>query len=360
MNSKAVSRVRWDVAQLLCRLASGWLEPTAPVALPSNEAWEPLIEAASSQLVTPALSFALRGRIDVPQRVADYLDGVLFLNRERNESILGELATILRVLNATGIAPVLMKGAASLVSALYPDPGMRIVSDIDLLLTESQAEEAVRLLAGLGLKSLQSKRVNYSQHHHLAPQYDPRTGLVVEVHIRPLIDQWGAFLDARSMMKRAHRIAFAEGVTFIPDPTDRVIHNIVHNQLSDQNYARHRLDVRQMLELAALVHRYNAELDWPALRRTFKEGGQLTALQDTLEIIAELFGVSPDCQIGVSGNRPLHDLQSEFQRSDLKWLFDRFLTAARTRPLTVLRALRPHAWGRLFKALRHDMRSERW
>ena len=351
---------RWDTIRLLCRLSGCWLKPGDPVSIPAAVEWEPLIEAASSQLVTPALGFALRGRTDLPQEIADYLAAVLFLTRERNDFILGGLAKTLEAFRAVGIRPVLMKGGASIVSGLYPDPAMRIVTDIDLLITINQTDEAARLLANIGFIPFQSNSVNYSQHHHLRPQYDPATGLVIELHVRPLLNRWHRLIDARTMIDEARVTPFCGDMVFIPSPTHRVIQNIVHNQLSDGNYARRRIDARQMLELAALIYRHSGEIDWLALRGAFNQNDQLITLQDTLEIAENLFGAPANTLIGRSGNNPMDGLESEVHRSDLNWLIDRFVTAFTQRPRTLLRIFRPRSWRRLVKAMRRDMRGERW
>lgn len=360
MSNPPIAQARWAVVVLLCRLAGGWLRPATPIVLPSEDTWEPLIEAASSQLVTPALSFALRGRADLPRRVADYLEGVLFLNRERNESILNGLASTLKALDAAGIRPVLLKGGAAIASGLYPDHAMRIIGDIDLLITPFQAEHAARLLASRGFLSFQSSEINYSTHHHLAPQHDPRAGLVIELHIRPLLNQWRQFIDIQAMIAQAYPVPFRGGSVLIPSPTHSVVHNIVHSQLSDKNYVRHRLDARQMLELVALIYRYGEEIDWPGLRRTFEANGHLATLQDTLETAEVLFDVPANVAIGRSGGNVLDRLRSEAQRSDVSWLFERFTSAVRTRPDRLLRIFNLRSWKRLLKALRQGMRAERW
>lgn len=351
---------RWEVVVFLCRLAGGWLKPGSRVVLPPEGAWEQLIEAASAQLVSPALSFVLRDRTDIPQSVVDYFEGVLFLNRERNNLILGGLATALHTLHSAGIEAVLLKGAASIASDIYPDTGMRIISDIDILVTQAQAEQAANLLVARGLDPFPGSRVDYDKHHHLAPLYDPETGLTIELHVRPLLDRWHGFLDERSMINLAAPASFMGSVVLIPSPMHRIIHNVVHNQLSDQNYSKHRLDARQMLELAVLVHRYEQQVDWTELRKIFETHDQLIVLQDTLEIAESLFDLPVNANIGKSGRKPLYELESAVNRSDVGWLLSRFTDTVRAKPGTLFRVFMPHSWKRLFEALRHDTRRERW
>ncbi len=145
----------------------------------------------------------------------------------------------------------------------------------------------------------------------------------------------------------------------VPSPTHRVIHNIIHNQLSDLNYACHRIDVRQMLELAALIQRHADEIDWPAIRRAFGSNGQAPMLEDTLEIVGSLFGVSTGV-ITRSPRNPLLALQREVEKSDLSWLFKRYARAIKARPATLLRGFQPRSWSKMLKAIRRDFRAQRW
>ncbi len=191
---------RWEIIGLLCRLAGGWLRPPHPVALTSQRNWELIIEAASYHLVTPALSYSLKGRSGVPQAINDYLGAVLFLSGERNQDLLGGLAQPLRALNGAGIEPILLKGIASIASALYPDPAMRILSDIDLLVPESEAENASRLLAALGFRqAFANELIDYGEHHHRVPQRHPDTGVVIELHVRPVLNEWDSLLNTQSV-----------------------------------------------------------------------------------------------------------------------------------------------------------------
>jgi hypothetical protein len=351
---------RWEIARLLCRLAGGWLTPADYIPLPAGHSWEALIEAASYHLVTPTLAYCLRGRGDVPQPVSEYLDGVFFLNRERNETLVGGLAAALKALNAAGIQPTLLKGIASIASGLYPDPAMRILGDIDLLVQGDEGESAARMLASLGFEAIPSDRVDYGEHHHLAPQRDPVTGMIIELHVRPVLRQWDRLLDAISLREQARPIRFQGSSVLIPSPTHRMIHNIVHNQLSDRNYAGRQLNIRQVLELAALVRRHVEDIDWPAVRRTFETSGQLPVLQDTLEIVESLFGVSARADMGRSAHRPVPMLQRELDKSDLSWLFERYAQAIMKRPVTLVRAFQPRSWKRIRTALQSRLRSERW
>jgi hypothetical protein len=324
-----------------------------------------LFEAASYHLVTPALAHSLRGHSGVPRKAADYLEGVLYLNGARNRALSSGLTAPLQALNAAGIEPILLKGMASIASDLYPDPAMRILGDVDLLVGEQDGEKAAHVLASLGFEPYRRKDRDYSQHHHLAPQRHPKTGLLIEVHRRPVARPWDATLDGRSVREHARRMRFQGCSAFVPSPTHRVIHNIVHSQLSQSSYARHQLDLRQLLELAALAQQHAAEIDWTVVATAFASSDQFPMFEDTLDTVRSLLGVPIGNRLSTASPRSLRTLQREADRPDVIWLLGKYARNIRKKPGASLRALRrPRSWGRswsrMLKAIQSDLRTERW
>ena len=351
---------RWETITTLCRLAGAWLNGSDPRCPHSESAWQPLIEAASHHLVTPAIAYGLRHSSGLPSTVEEYFQAVLFLNRDRNRVIMETLTGALQELNKAGIVPVLLKGAASIAGALYPDSAMRILGDLDVLVPQDQARNAARVLSAIGYETVDKGTVRYSEHHHLAPLRHIETGVFIELHTQPVLQELKSFLDAETMIAKAVRAPFTQCSAFLPAPTHRIIHAIVHDQLSDGNYARRRLNIRQLLELAALANRHANDIDWEQVGKAFDANGQRHVLEDGVEVAEALFEVPLGTGLSRSGRQPLLGLKAEIERSDLHWLLRRFAAATRERPQLFLRVLQQDAWARLGKALRRELRSERW
>jgi len=349
---------RWDIVRLLCALIGASLKGDRSLSLPPAMNWQSLIEAASYRLVTPALAFALQGRRELPAAVRDYLDGVLFLNRDRNRLMFGVLADALRAFNHAGLKPVLLKGGANIVADIYPDSAMRLLGDVDLLLPEAEAAAAAQILQSLGYQPAPNDRLSYSEHHHLVPQCDPVSGVTIEIHVQPVLRDWHRVLTAADIFAQAIPLQFQDCAVFLPSPTHRVIHTIVHSELSDGNYALRRLDVRQFMELAALMQRYGEEIEWAAVQARFQANAQTAVLEDSLAVAAALFG-TPKVH-----NYPAEDrlrlLQSTLDRSDVNWLMERVAAAVSLQPILLFRILHPRSWRRIAKALRRDLQAERW
>lgn len=67
----------------------------------------------------------------------------------RNILVLQEAAKVVRALERQGICSILVKGAA-LAESVYPDVGLRTMSDVDLLLRREDVSQAARALAAMG------------------------------------------------------------------------------------------------------------------------------------------------------------------------------------------------------------------
>jgi hypothetical protein len=66
----------------------------------------------------------------------------------RNEELYQELGAILERLESVGIEAVVLKGAC-LAASVYKDFGLRPMSDLDILVCESQIRDAVRIVESM-------------------------------------------------------------------------------------------------------------------------------------------------------------------------------------------------------------------
>jgi len=98
-----------------------------------------------------------------------------------------QLAEAVGALAAAGVPVIVLKGAA--LAALYPDPALRLYTDLDLLVPRAQLDEAEAALHGLGYRCSQPKDWALAHHYHLPPMVRDRAQLAVEVHWR-LDDTW--------------------------------------------------------------------------------------------------------------------------------------------------------------------------
>ena len=241
--------------------------------------WRGLCWLAGCHLVTPSLAGALqrKGLFDqLPLEVQDYLATLQDLNRERNQTLREQLVIIADALNRIGIQPVLLKGAITLTSGQYPGAEDRVLGDLDLLVPNQYMDIATKAIKGLGYQIAEPvfspwalpgdlKQKNQPDHdHHERPLFHPTLPVKVELHRRILADQKDdAYLREAMKVKPFN---FVEGsIVLIPDSATRVLHNLLHSQITDKQRLKKILNLRQILEFAALAHHYAAELDTDSL-----------------------------------------------------------------------------------------------
>ena len=101
-------------------------------------------------------------------------------------------------------------------------------------------------------------------HHHDKPFFHPTLPVKIELHRRILVDMTDDAQLCETM--KAQPFNFVEdAIVLIPDLATRAIHNLLHAQIADKQRLKKVLDLRQLLEFAALVHYYATELDADSL-----------------------------------------------------------------------------------------------
>ena len=94
--------------------------------------WMEIVASANRCLVTPALAASLRGKA-IPPDAGQYLALILERNTERNLRLKGQIAEAAQALNGIGVTPVMLKGAAWLLTVEHARVGERIIMDLDVM-----------------------------------------------------------------------------------------------------------------------------------------------------------------------------------------------------------------------------------
>ena len=344
---------RWEtyrqIATWLRHLAAGEA-PSSPIDPP---AWENVVAAASDQLVTPALSFALQDATWVADDVADYFAGILELNRIRNREMRGHLETALRAMNGFGVEAGLLKGAAFLVDDSYPDPGIRVTADLDLLVAESQTQAASQALLQAGYEP-QVGTGTPPSHHHLPALRHVESGLSVELHRNPVEWELSGLLDAHGWRAASSPIEVAEARARMANPTDRVVHCIAHGQISDRHYRRGYPQLRTLVDLSVLCGRYRAEIDWADVERRFQVAGFGNLLAGTIAQLEFLLGPHVPAGLRRGGGEETARMRRAITRGRTArkwhaawWMVHDAAFAFRSNPSRLVTSVRKGRWRRL-------------
>lgn len=139
-------------------------------------------ELATAQRVSPLLwralsaSGAVDGRVD--EAWADHLSKDAARCRAHALMVLPQIAPkALAPLAAAGLTPLAFKGSA--LVARYPEPGLRPMDDVDLVLPPDQVDDGVRVLDEAGWTVVPVRR---SKHHEAILTHKQLPGLPLELH----------------------------------------------------------------------------------------------------------------------------------------------------------------------------------
>ena len=304
-----------------------------------------LITLAGHHMITPALAPALRGNVTVPPSVADYLEAVALLNGERNKLILDAVGTVATSLARGGIDAVFLKGGANLAEALYPDPATRLLGDLDILVPPDQAATASALLAATGFAEIDAPpRLVAGRLHHLPMQRHVDTGVGVEIHHQLLPERLGTLLDSGAARRSAIKVDLNGQCVAILAPAWRILHNVVHDQITDQAFARRTCELRQSLDLALLWRRHGDSLDRGALSAMLRP--QSRPILDHGLALAGLFGGGPADQDEIAQARRRIRDGVERPRTHLRRFAADLFYRLTAQPQTFLNLLMPATWER--------------
>jgi hypothetical protein len=236
-----------DLRSLIQRQASPFagLSPASRDALLSTAVQHGLLAAVADRL--PPDDPALRTRYERIAAGARLRDARL---REVLEEVLGVLAT-------ADVVPVALKGPM-LADRIYPDPALRISSDLDLLVPEQAFDRSVTAVVSLGFRRADPIVDAYQRRHehHLQLGRDP--GPAVELHFRPL-SGFGAVVPAAELLARALPHWTRGGTpVLVLSPEDELITLAVHA-------AGHLMErTSWLLDLVLFLERH-PRLDWPVV-----------------------------------------------------------------------------------------------
>jgi hypothetical protein len=228
------------------------LNPDCLLSLDLRE-WDRLLPISRRSGVLGSLQTRLaeRGLLEqIPSPVRNHLEAAGIVAADHERMIRWEVNRIQRALADTGVIPVLLKGAAYVLSGL-PCARGRLVADVDLLVPREQLPLTEQALYRHGWTS--AKQNTYDQHyyrrwmHELPPLQHRLRGTIVDVHHNILPQTNRIKVDPLPLLADAQPVA--ETSLKVLAPVDMVLHNAVHTfQDGDlTNYLRDLVDFHELL-----------------------------------------------------------------------------------------------------------------
>jgi hypothetical protein len=263
--------------------------------------WTEFVDLATDQLVAPTVAHRFdRLRLNgvVPEVVERYFSAILRLIRSRNTHLRNEAMEVARALNEIDVVPVFLKGSAGLLAGLYDDPGIRVMSDLDVLVPPDSGDDSVSCLRTLGY--FQTDGTRHPRMHSFCTLARVARLAPVDLHREVLAYPHERLLPARDVLIDAveHR---RDGVTFaVPCVTHQIILNVGHAQLNDHGYVLGHLPLRSLHDLALMVQGEQDQIDWKQIENRFLAIGNRKALDFHCFAARELLDAEPEAGSGPS------------------------------------------------------------
>lgn len=259
---------------------------------PVDVEWTSVIGLANQTLTTPALiDFVDKFAPILPEDVSAYIRHIHGRNVLRNNRLVAQLEEAVVAINGHGITPILLKGASTLATAPEARLGVRLMSDLDIMVMPDEARMAVAALCAIGY-DIHEQTPPESQRWHVELNRSQDVGAIDLQRAAPgpayLYQNFGHALN------HCVPARLGWGRVYVPTPTYRALMLIIHDQFQDYGYWLGDLDLRHLVELRDLNN--SAEgLNWRELT-SFASGDLMkNAVETQLVALAELLGAEiPD------------------------------------------------------------------
>jgi hypothetical protein len=237
---------------LLLRCASAWWQPESEPGLRSllraELNWDVVLDLAEQHCILPLVYWSLSGldRPGVPLPVMNTLASAFRTNAVWSMRLASELTRLVGALQADGVPTIAWKGPASALAA-YGHLGLRMFSDLDLLVNPSHFETAASRLRGYGLRAdvvCADLRVQ---------SFDGADNLVVELHWAPM--PWCLAADLRTNDLQCEVLSIGGRPVAHPLPADLLVLLCAHG--GKHSWSR----LQWIADIAALI-RTRSDLDW--------------------------------------------------------------------------------------------------
>lgn len=259
--------------------------------------WQAILNSSITQAVTPILYSQLHCKPEwwrrVPEEIRDQLEQIYHHNVERNTLLLQELDWLLAAFDAAEI-PVLLMKELHLLHAIYEDPGLRPLGDLDLLVPQKDFAAAKRLLAKAGylpVRSVNPFKEKYGFGYHFI---NSQKGIWIDLQTNLSQREWAADpsrsgefrAPIQKIWRRATAGKLQENCAWRMSWEDLLFHLCVHAESHGFE------ELMQFCDIAAVIQRCGHDLNWAYLVETARASRMEASFYSALRLVHDVWRVS--------------------------------------------------------------------
>jgi hypothetical protein len=237
------------------------------------DSWDALPQMAEQHGMAPLVYYHLReAGINIPTAVNRILKSAYLTHRLANRermAALGEIATLYR---QSGIAMLALKGAA-LANTIYPDPALRCMCDLDLMVANNRGDDARELLKQIGFDVHETASVQPRPlSHHYPPAIRNHNGVGVMVELHHHLYSVSKLIPSVTLDQLlSNAISFNMGNNRIDTlgPEEMLWHAYIHAVGRLQLVERFRLI--HVADLVGIVETYAGQIDWQQFKHQYAQ-----------------------------------------------------------------------------------------
>ncbi len=221
-----------------------------------------MLDKSNRHRVSPLLFHHLgsvedAGRDAVPGEIFEGLRKSYVYSLMNNSRLMKRLEPLLEAFNDRGIPLFILKGPA-LCMTVYPDPGLRPFTDLDLLIRRQDLPAAKEIMPRLGYELVSGC---YRNPDHLNEQLGcewsyVNQGTVAEIHW-DLLDKLAPYsIDIERFHRKAVKKKVGGKEVLIFSPENQLMHLCLHQ------YKHHWENLRELTDIHAVLVEYGDAMDW--------------------------------------------------------------------------------------------------
>ncbi|MDO8670340.1 MAG: nucleotidyltransferase family protein [Dehalococcoidia bacterium] len=259
--------------------------------------WDPLLVAAQAHGLGPLVYWHLSAsRAEVPPLVWRGLEGIYLRHRQANRMRIRELGAILTAFEAVGISAIVLKGAA-LAHMIYPEPGLRPLGDVDILVEKAQVKQARKVLTTLGFVVAMASDPAADKHLVFVKTVDGFQ-VVVELHYHLLAASHRTTATLDPKINSPFAFIMGEQTAFTLGREAMLWHLCQHMVFHADVF----LPVRLIwaTDIVSFAECFVSEIDWEYVRHHFP------LVRNVLSLLQQVTPLSKAVQDRLSISMPLH------------------------------------------------------